>query len=195
MSSIAICESSGASTCFFSSSQTIAYGYQCIDSTCSQCPPGYYSDDAITCQQCDLGFSSIAGSRGCGSSFNFLSAGLQPLYIPVGVTKINVRLWGGGGVGGRSGLDKSPGSSGGGGGFSSCNISVPMDSSIYVLVAGGGQSKANNEIAFSGGKPGCCQLLDNFKEHLMNQRMKKHSLVTVESSSATLRELVIVMLC
>ena len=155
MSSVAACESAGASTCFFSSTQTIAFGYQCVDNTCTRCPPGFYSDDGKTCQQCDLGFSSIIGSSRCGSTFNFISSGLQTLYIPIGVTKINVRLWGGGGVGGWSGLDQSPGSSGGGGGFSSCNISVPMDSIIYVLVAGGGKSKADNEIAFSGGKTGC----------------------------------------
>lgn len=152
MSIVPTCESAGASTCFFASTQTIAYGFQCIQDTCSQCPPAYYSNDGKTCQKCDFGFSSVLGSKRCGHSFHFVSAGLQTLYIPVGVTKINVRLWGGGGVGGRSGLDESPGSSGGGGGFSSCNVTVQMDSSIYVLVAGGGKAKADNEIAFSGGK-------------------------------------------
>ena len=107
----------------------------------------------------------MAGSSTCGSAFNFTAVGLQTLYIPIGVTKINVRLWGGGGVGGRSGLDKSPGSSGGGGGFSSCNISVQMDSIIYVIVAGGGLSKADNQIDFSGGKPGCFQRIDTIKLH------------------------------
>ena len=66
------------------------------------------------------------------------------MFIPYGVSKINVKLWGGGGSG--SGSDKVAISSknihfselGGGGGFSSCNISVTPNEYVYIIVASGG---------------------------------------------------------
>ena len=61
-------------------------------------------------------------------------------YIPYGVTKINVKLWGGGGGSDHS-LDlEYPSQAGGGGGYSSCTLDVPMNQEIYVIIAGGGGS-------------------------------------------------------
>lgn len=60
----------------------------------------------------------------------------------MGVAKINVKLWGGGGAGDVSGSKTWLAQSGGSGGFASCNITVVMPTDIYVLVAGGGSAGA-----------------------------------------------------
>lgn len=51
---------------------------------------------------------------------------------------IVVKLWGGGGGGDMSLNPQYVSHSGGGGGFASCNVTVPMSSKVYVTIAGGG---------------------------------------------------------
>lgn len=84
---------------------------------------------------------------------NHTEPGLLKTYIPWGIKKIHVRLWGGGGAGDSSlGTNTGyPPASGGGGGFSSCNITVKENTTIYIIVAGGGINNHLNRFANSGG--------------------------------------------
>lgn len=127
-------------------------GYYCQAGKCYQCPTGHFGTNGLSCTRCPHGTASLIGSTSCGTVFNFSSPGFQELYIPFGVNKINVRMWGGGGGGSHSGNTiLFPASSGGGAGFVSCNISVTMDSNIFILTAGGAKDKSNNYIPDSGG--------------------------------------------
>lgn len=156
MSLMPICSAARASTCFYRSTNATATGYQCIQDQCFKCTTGFFSNDGKSCQKCPYGTASIAGAAFCSSSLSLQTPGLQKLYIPMGVTKINVRLWGGGGGGSKSGDPEyyNP-SSGGGGGYSSCNITVQMESSIYIIVAGGGKPEVNSIIQSTGGNQQC----------------------------------------
>ena len=152
MSITPICSALQASTCYYNSTKAIATGYQCIQDSCYQCTTGFFSNDGKSCQSCPYGTASATRAAFCSSSLKLRTPGLQKMYIPMGVTKINVRLWGGGGGGSKSGDPEFyyP-SSGGGGGYSSCNITVQMQSNIYVIVAGGGKAEANSMIQATGG--------------------------------------------
>jgi hypothetical protein len=83
-----------------------------------------------------------------------VAPGLHRFFIPLGIKKIAVRLWGGGGAGDQCGgsPDNFNPAGGGGGGFSSCNISVTPNSSIYVLVAGGAFGTTNIDYVDLGGE-------------------------------------------
>ena len=119
---------------------------------------GTYGTDGKTCSACPYGtWSPNLGQSICSDIFSYSNSGLHKTYIPFGVTKINVKLWGGGG-----GSDRSDGSdrfsttsyisrSGGGGGFTSCNITVSSNSSIYIIVAGGGSANTTGFTINSGG--------------------------------------------
>ena len=149
----AVCSSLGDSICRYSVSNTIATGYSCMSSVCHECPPGYYGTDGISCHKCRFGTWSVGRATACDSKFTYTKPGLVKVFIPFGVTKINVRLWGGGGAGDAcSGAPYYLPSAGGGGGFSTCNVTIPMNTSVYVIVAGGAISNPNNFIPNNGGK-------------------------------------------
>ena len=123
--------------------QTAAAGYFCEQSICHKCPLGTYGTDGKGCNPCPYAtWTDVTGAKSCKTSFLFSKPGKQKMFIPYGVSKINVKLWGGGG----SGSDKAAISdknihfsvSGGGGGFSSCNISVTPNEYVYIIVASGG---------------------------------------------------------
>jgi hypothetical protein len=125
----------------------VVTGYYCSNSVCAMCPSGTYGTDGKTCRACGPYQSSAEGSDRCSESISQVVPGLRRFWIPPGISKIHVRLWGGGGAGDQCGgsPDSFNPAGGGGGGFSSCNISVTPNSSIYVLVAGGafGTTKIN----------------------------------------------------
>ena len=115
-------------------------GYKCVDSVCYKCPTGYFGTDGKTCRSCGLYQSSAEGSGECSDVISQVVPGLHSLFIPPGIKKINVRLWGGGGAGDQCGAIAADGftpSGGGGGGFSKCDMSVTPNSTIFMLVAGG----------------------------------------------------------
>lgn len=116
--------------------------------------------DGITCRQCPFATSSPPGAKKCSAVVRLAKPGLFLTYIPHGISKINVRLWGGGGGGDanyqlanisfanmKSPIDPA---AGGGGGFSSCNISVQQNSYIYVLVGGGGKAIFKQDVKTGG---------------------------------------------
>lgn len=148
-----MCSSFGSSICRDSLSNTTASGYFCMQSICYKCSPGYYGTDGISCQKCEFGTWSVSGAATCGFSSIYSTPGFFEAYIPYGVTKINVRLWGGGGAGDAcNGAPDYLPSAGGGGGFSSCNITVQMDTNVYVIVAGGAIANPDNYISNTGGQ-------------------------------------------
>ena len=149
----AIICSSGIPTCFYVETNVTARGHYCQDAICFQCPSGYYGPDAQVCLQCPFAQSTVTGSAQCSTVLKHANSGLLKTYIPWGITKINVQLWGGGG-GGDSGLGRNTGyppSSGGGGGFSSCNITVRSNSYMNVIVGGGAVQNHENRTRRTGG--------------------------------------------
>ena len=141
---VPICFSGGANTCLDSNTLTPVPGYFCKADVCYQCPIGTYGVGGNSCVACPFAtWSPNTGSTTCGTYFTYSTAGLVKLYIPYGVTKIVVKVWGGGG-GSDSTLSTSfPAHSGGSGGFSSCNMTVSMSNPVYVIVAGGGGANSN----------------------------------------------------
>jgi hypothetical protein len=136
---------SPSTPCHNSNSGLMMPGYYCQTGECYRCPSGYFGSNGLSCTKCPYGTASFPGSFRCGTAFNFSSPGFRKLHIPEGINKINVRMWGGGGGGGQSGNKiLHPASSGGGAGFVSCNISVSMDSNIFILTAGGANKKFEN---------------------------------------------------
>ena len=123
-------------------------GHFLIGSTSYPCPVGTYGVDGKTCHPCPFAtWSPSTGQTHCGRSFTYsysASSASQLLYIPYGVTAINVKLWGGGGQGSGGGdISKTSsirGGGGRGGSYSSCNVSVTMDQNVYVIVGRGGRS-------------------------------------------------------
>jgi hypothetical protein len=135
-------------------------GYYCRQSQCYRCPTGSFSTNGMSCSECPYKTTSSAGSGSCMTNFNYTNPGIQRLRIPFGINKINIRMWGGGGGGDKSANASTfPPSSGGGAGFVSCNISVNMNSTVYIVVAGGAQGKSNIYIPISGGNLLICNLL------------------------------------
>lgn len=144
-SSTPVCASIGAATCLDRQSLGIpAPGYYCSNDLCLKCPTGSYGTDGTHCLPCPFGtWSDSTGSAACSSSFTYSSVGLKKAYIPFGVTKIIVRLWGAGG-GSDTSLDPTTyvAHSGGSGAYSSCNLTVPHSRNVYVIVGGGGGAKS-----------------------------------------------------
>jgi hypothetical protein len=134
------CSSVGISTCLYAS-RVVAPGFYCERSVCYKCPIGKYGNDGKKCRTCPATtWTSSTGQSKCSDTLIFSTPGLIKSYIPMGVSKINVKLWGGGGAGDVSGSKQWLAQSGGSGGFASCNITVVMPTNIYVVVAGGGTS-------------------------------------------------------
>ena len=153
-----ICSSSGAAICLWNHLQTAAIGYFCQQSICHKCPAGTYGADGKSCNPCPYAtWADLSGTKSCQTSFLFSKPGKQKLFIPYGVSEINVKLWGGGGGGGISNKiavssqNIHSSESGGGGGFSSCNISVTPYEYVYIIVAGGGSPSSSKYIDKLGG--------------------------------------------
>lgn len=160
MSANVVCTGSGICHYVGQMQTTPVPGYYCQQSQCLQCPTGSFSTNGIACSACPFKTTSSAGSGSCMTHFNYTNPGIQKLHIPFGVNKISLRMWGGGGGGDKSANPSVyPPSSGGGAGFVSCNISVNMNSIIYIVVAGGAKDKSNNYIPNSGGILLKCDLL------------------------------------
>lgn len=147
----------GVGTCYNTSTSTAAAGYYCPNSgvqECTKCQSGYYGSNGRTCEKCVLGTTSVSGStdrQSCKLLLNFLNNGSEIVYVPSGVEKIHVKMWGGGGGGDTCKTTSYYPSSGGGGGYSSCNITVRQNSYIYVIVGGGGETNDNVYAANKGG--------------------------------------------
>ena len=128
-------------------------GYYCKQKTCFRCPSGYFGTDGKVCSECPFATSSVKGSNKCSATLHHTNPGMYRTHMPFGITKINVRLWGGGGAGDASFAASYFANSGGGGGYSTCNITVRANSSIQVLVGGGAIGSVNAEIqVHTGGK-------------------------------------------
>lgn len=142
-----VCASIGAATCLDRATVGVpAPGYYCSNDLCLKCPVGSYGVDGKVCLPCPFAtWSDSVGSSGCSKSFTYSSAGLKKAYIPFGVTKIIVRLWGAGG-GSDTSLDPTTyvAHSGGSGAYSACNLTVPHSKNVYVIVGGGGGAKSQN---------------------------------------------------
>ncbi|PIP34038.1 hypothetical protein COX22_01145, partial [Candidatus Falkowbacteria bacterium CG23_combo_of_CG06-09_8_20_14_all_49_15] len=87
------------------------------------------------------------------------SAGAETIYVPIGVTSLTVKLWGGGaggggGANGGSVQTRNPGGAGGGGGFAQSQLTVNPGEALSVLVGGGGAGGAYIADASSGGGGG-----------------------------------------
>lgn len=136
--------SAGASTCISRETNQIVPGYYCRKDICHRCSSGFYSVNGRECEECPTGTSSAHGSSSCSSLLKFTRPGVEKVYIPFGSNKIRVYLQEGGACTSRT-------SDGGEydqfssqcGVFSSCLVSVPMNSSLYVIVGGSSQSSSS----------------------------------------------------
>ena len=107
------------------------------------CPSGTYGTDGKTCPNCPFATSSVGASKVCSKQLLHTKVGFFQTYIPYGISKISIRLWGAGG-GGCNGVNPdTPPRAGGGGGFTTCNLTVQENSRIFVLVGGG--AKGNGD--------------------------------------------------
>lgn len=135
-----ICSLASAPSCLDRITGLSKPGYHC-NPACEPCPSGFYSTDGKDCRRCSYGTSSFRGSSSCGVSFNITSPGLHFAYIPLNVNKISVKLRGGiGAYLHNQGRIMN-------GGFSSCNITVPANSTLYVIV--GGDDRPANPSGYS----------------------------------------------
>lgn len=133
------CSSSGAVGCYDNILQTAAFGYYCKDSACYQCPPGTFGTDGKICDPCPFGsWTPLFGQLSCQLSFAYSIPSVQKVYIPYGVTQLNVKHRQMGVVEGELNLNTanlliqdniSE--------FSSCNLSVPMTQEIYIIISDG----------------------------------------------------------
>lgn len=156
------CSSSGAAICVWNSLQIVAPGYFCEHSTCLKCPIGTYGSNGRKCIQCPYAtWTDLIGSTSCQKSFAFSKPGVQKIFIPYGVNKINVKLWGGGGGSGGEGEgdqavvfneNTAVSKLGSGGGFSTCNVSVTANEYVYIIVASGGRASSDKYIENLGGR-------------------------------------------
>jgi hypothetical protein len=149
----------GVGTCYDTSTSTAAAGYYCPKSgikECTKCLSGYYGSNGRTCEKCVLGTTSVSGStdpQSCKLLLNFFNNGSEIVYVPFGIEKVHVKMWGGGGGGDTcKSLTYYP-ASGGGGGYASCNITVKQNSNLYVIVGGGGETNDNVLSQNLGGSP------------------------------------------
>ena len=76
-------------------------GYHCVNSRCVRCPVGSYGPDGKNCYPCPFATWAKAGQATCSSTFIYSVAKLHTAYIPFGVDKVKIQLWGGGGGGDR----------------------------------------------------------------------------------------------
>lgn len=137
----------GASTCFSRETNQIAPGYYCRRGICHTCRSGFYSVDGGECENCPTGTTSIDSSSSCNSLLNFTRPGVEKVLIPYGTNKIRVYLKPGDDC--RSDASRSGESdllSSDCGVVSSCLISAPMNSTLYVIV---GSSNHQNSAASS----------------------------------------------
>lgn len=127
-------------------------GFHCVNDKCVKCPIGSFGPDGEFCKPCPFAtWSPNTGQATCDSTFSFSTEGQHNVYIPFGVSKILVSLWGAGGGGDKSVDTKTfVAHSGGGGGYASCTVSVDMSKNAYVIVAGGG-SASSSTINIGGG--------------------------------------------
>jgi len=98
-----------------------------------------------------------APSASCGSTSGTFSSGTSPSSAPENTTvtvlggcTVTFKAWGGGGGTGGSGAEFSVGqitSPGGGGGFASITETVPVTTTFYISIGGGGMSGPNDETA------------------------------------------------
>jgi Glycine rich protein len=148
----------GVGTCYDTSTSTAAAGYYCPISgikECTKCQSGYYGSNGRTCEICGLGTTSVSGStdpQSCKLQLNFFNNGSEIVYVPFGIEKVHVKMWGGGGGGDTCKSDYIA-ASGGGGGYASCNITVKQNSNLYVIVGGGGETNDNVQSQNLGGSP------------------------------------------
>ena len=137
------CSSSGSATCH-DQTNAIAAGYYCESNHCHKCMLGTYGTDGKVCKECPPATwtqsNGSTDSTACASFFTYQTPGSHELYIPIGVRFIDVQLWGGGGGG-----DSSMGGgvnyisrSGGSGGYAACSVKVLENTTISLIVAGGG---------------------------------------------------------
>lgn len=147
----------GVGTCKNTLTAVAEAGYYCPNSgikECTKCPSGYYGNNGKTCENCIAGTTSISGSTdrlSCKLLLNFLNNGSETVYVPFGIEKVHVKMWGGGGGGDTCKAASYYPSSGGGGGYSSCNITVKQNSNLFVIVGGGGETNDNVLSANLGG--------------------------------------------
>ena len=139
-----ICSMASGQNCLDRITGLIKSGHRYNPAT-EPCPSGFYMNDKNDCLRCPYGMSSISGSSQCGASMNFASPGLHVAFIPLNVTKINVKLRGGNG----HYMDNEEAFTLGGG-FSSCNITVPANSTLYVIVGGGSPTEHSEYSRFFG---------------------------------------------
>lgn len=137
--------SAGASTCISRETNQIIPGYYCRKGICQTCSSGFYSVDGRECENCPTGTSSIHGSSSCSSLLKFTRPGIEQINIPFPSTKIRAYLQ----EGGACGSETSDGGeydqlSSNCGVFSSCIMSVPMNSSLYVIVGGSDQPDSSS---------------------------------------------------
>ena len=135
------CSPAGGNVCLTTSvdtgQQLVAGGYFCKSSECVPCPSGTYGTDGRTCVSCPFATSSVSGSKVCTTQLRHTTVGFFQTYIPFGISKVSIRLWGAGGGGCNGVNNRTPPQAGGGGGFSTCTLSVQENSRIFVLVGGG----------------------------------------------------------
>lgn len=88
-------------------------------------------------------------------SVTFSTAGTSTWFLPSGVSKIEVKLWGAGGAGGGGGDSSpaAPGGGGGGGGFITGSI-TPTTTSLIIVVGNNGVGGTGNETNGGGGGGG-----------------------------------------
>ena len=138
------CLSNSANTCMDAATVSVPVpGYYCSNDQCLKCPIGTFGTDGKVCVPCPFAqWQPELGKTSCASSFTYENPGMIKSYIPYGVDKIIVRVWGGGG-GSDNTLDLNYVThSGGSGGYSACNMTVTNSQPVYVIVAGGGGANA-----------------------------------------------------
>ena len=138
------CLSNSANTCMDADTVSVPVkGWYCSNDVCLKCPIGTFGIDGKTCTPCPFAqWQPELGQTSCTNTFTYTTPGLIKSYIPYGVDKIIVKVWGGGG-GSDNTLDTNYVThSGGSGGYSACNMTVTNSQPVYVIVAGGGGANA-----------------------------------------------------
>lgn len=86
---------------------------------------------------------SIGGTELTGATFT--SQGASTYTVPVGVTSLTVKAWGGGGGGGGGGRNSTNvGGAGGGAGYAKSTITVTPGETLDIYVGAGGSAGAGN---------------------------------------------------
>lgn len=100
------------------------------------------------------GYIYSAGGAGGNNTttVTYYSAGTSTFTVPIGVTQITVKTWGGGGGGGSGSNSTGVGGTGGGGGYAKAVINVTPSEDLTILVGAGGAKAAANNRGGSGGE-------------------------------------------